>query len=78
LFFNHLSFRKTDASCRVNVAPNPDEQRTCIAKVIALMKAREQRQAAAAPAESNDGSQSSGAPGGAPGSPSGAPKEKAG
>ena len=56
---------------------NPDEQRTSIAKVIDLMKAREQRQAAALPVESKDGSQS-GAPGGAPGSPSGAPKEKAG
>jgi len=56
---------------------NPDEQRASIGKVIDLMKARQERQAMATPAESSEGTES-GAPGGAPGSASGAPHEKTG
>lgn len=69
----HLTERMQEHYSTVNA----DEQRTSIAKVIDLMKAKAQREAATTPPDASEGSPS-GAPGGAPGSESGAPKEKAG
>jgi hypothetical protein len=55
---------------------NAAEQRQSIAKVIDLLKVRQERQAASPPAYGSGAA--SGAPGGAPAPPSGAPNEKAG
>lgn len=69
----HLTERMQEHYSTVNAA----EQRQSIAKVIDLMKVRQERQAASTPADASENT-ASGAPGGAPTSPSGAPNEKAG